>query len=311
MKRESCIYVAGGNSFIGAAIVNTLKRRGYLNILGVLNDDLDLRDRGCVDYFFAKRKPEYVFLVAGKSAGIAGNAKFPAELMLDNLLIECNIMDSAYRHGVKKFLYLASSCCYPKHCAQPMKESDLLTGALEPTNEPYAVAKIAGLKLAQSYRKQYNANFICGIPANVFGPGDDFRPEDSHVIAGLIRRMHEANINNLKKFVIWGTGKPKREFIYVDDLADACIFVMRNYDDIEPINLGSGETLSIKELALMLKKIIGFRKGLIFDSAKPDGMPAKVLNVHKLRKLGWRPHWVFRKALQKTYDWFVKEGIAG
>lgn len=307
METKARIYITESNSFIGTAIVNALKRQGYVNIVDDLSDEPDLQDPVSVDFFFNRMTPEYVFLTAGRAAGIIGNTKFPADLMLDNLLIECNIMDSAYRHGVKKLLYLASSCCYPKHCSQPMKESDLLTGPLESTNEPYAVAKIAGLKLAQSYKKQYGANFISGITASIFGPGDDFGPENSHVVAGLIRRMHEARLQNLREVVVWGTGKPQREFIYVDDYADACVFIMDNYDDIEPINIGSGVIFSIRELALMIKKVIGFQGKLIFDKSKPDGMPAKFLDSHKLKKLGAKTNWAFEKALQETYVWFVKE----
>jgi len=229
--------------------------------------------------------------------------------MMDNLIITCNIIDSAYRRGVKKLFYLASSCCYPKHCSQPMKESDLLTGALEPTSEPYAVAKIAGLKLTQSYKKQYGADFICGISANIFGPRDDFSIEDSHVIGALIRKIHDAKSKDLKEVVIWGTGKPRREFIYADDLAGACIFIMRKYSDIEPINLGYGEDISIHELALLIKKVIDFKGKIVFDSSKPDGMPVKLLDSCKLKKMGWKPAWQFEKALDETYKGFLEKEI--
>ena len=231
----------------------------------------------------------------------------PADLMMDNLLIACNVIDSAYRHGVKKLLYLASSCCYPKHCSQPMKERELLTGTLEPTSEPYAVAKIAGLKLNQSYKKQYGADFICGISANIFGPDDDFSIEDSHVIGAIIRKIHEAKSRDLREVVIWGTGKPRREFIYVDDLANACIFIMRKYSDIEPINLGCGEDISIHELALLTKKVIDFKGKIIFDPSKPDGMPVKLLDSYKLKKMGWKPAWLFEKALCETYKGFLQK----
>nr|MBU1327706.1 GDP-L-fucose synthase [Candidatus Omnitrophota bacterium] len=308
METKSSIYVTGGNEFIGSAIVNILKRDGYDNIINP-GIEPDLHDKVSVDKFFAKNKPEYVFLTAGKSAGIIGNTKMPASLMMDNLIIACNVIDSAYRHGVKKLFYLASSCCYPKHCSQPMKESDLLTGILEPTSEPYAVAKIAGLKLAQSYKKQYGADFICGISANIFGPRDDFSIEDSHVIGALIRKIHDAKSRGLKEVMIWGTGKPRREFIYVDDLAGACICVMRNYSDIEPINLGYGEDISIHELALLIKKVIGFKGKIILDSSKPDGMPVKLLDSHKLKEMGWKPAWLFEKALAETYKGFLEKEI--
>jgi len=306
MKTKSSIYVAGGNEFIGSSLINILKRDGYDNIVDSCTEP-DLQDRMSVDRFFAKNKPEYVFLTAGKSAGIVGNTKMPADLMMDNLLIACNVIDSAYCHGVKKLFYLASSCCYPKHCSQPMKESDLLTGALEPTSEPYAVAKIAGLKLTQSYKKQYGADFICGISANIFGPDDDFSIEDSHVIGALIRKIYEAKFRDLKEVVIWGTGKPRREFIYVDDLADACVFIMRSYNDIEPINLGCGEDISIYELSLLIKKVIDFKGKIVFDPSKPDGMPVKLLDSYKLKKMGWKFAWSFEKALSETYKGFLEK----
>lgn len=306
METKNKIYVTGSKEFIGSSLINILKHSGYDNIIS-LDAEPDLRDRASVDGFFALNRPEYVFLTAGKSAGIMGNTRMPADLMMDNLLIACNVIDSAYRHGVKKLFYLASSCCYPKHCAQPMKESDLLTGVMEPTSEPYAVAKIAGLKLIQSYRKQYGANFICGIAANVFGPGDDFSIEDSHVIGAVILKIHEAKLRDLKEVVIWGTGMPRREFIYVDDLADACIFVMRNYSDIEPVNLGCGEDASIRELSLLIKKAVGFKGNIIFDSSKPDGMLVKLLDSGKLKKMGWKPAWQFEKALRETYKSFLQK----
>jgi len=236
-----------------------------------------------------------------------GNIKFPAELMLDNLLIVCHIIDSAYRYGVKKLLYLASDCCYPKNCPQPMSENCLLSGPLEPTNEPYAVAKIAGMKLLQSYRNQYGADFICGIPANSFGPGDDFSDENSHVFGALIRRIHEAKKEDKESVIIWGTGKPRREFMYVDDLADACIFVINNYSDYEPVNLGPGGDLSIAELAYMVKSTVGFEGELVFDAARPDGMPLKLLNTSKLKALGWESTIDFQKALDATYAWFLAQ----
>jgi len=306
METKSSIYVAGGNEFIGSAVVNILKRDGYDNIVSP-GIGPDLQDRVSVDGFFAKNRLEYVFLTAGKSAGIVGNTKMPADLMMDNLLIACNVIDSAYRHGVKKLLYLAGSCCYPKHCSQPMKEGDLLTGSLELTSEPYAVAKIAGLKLAQSYKRQYAADFICGISANIFGPDDDFSSEDSHVIGALIRKIHEAKSRDLREVVIWGTGKPRREFIYVDDLADACIFIMRKYSDIEPINLGCGEDISIYELALLIKRIVDFKGKIVSDPSKPDGMPVKLLDSYKLKKMGWKPAWPFEKALAETYKGFLEK----
>lgn len=305
MDNSSRIFIADINSFIGGAIYRALKREGYSNIIPEPPNEPDLRDKETVNNFFAHKKPEYVFLAAGKSAGIMGNIKYPAELMLDNLLVECNVIDSAYRHGVKKLLYLASNCCYPRNCPQPMKESYLLTGPLEPTNEPYAVAKITGIKLCQSYRSQFAANDICGIPANSFGPHDDFGIDDSHVVGALMRKIHEAKKINLKEVILLGTGKPRREFMYIEELADACIFIMQKYEEIEPINIGPGGEVSIGQLAIMMKEIIGFEGTLIYDTSKPDGMPIKLLDTKKLTDLGWKPFVNFKDALTKTYSWYV------
>lgn len=301
MEITSRIYVAGGQTLIGAAILRQLERQGYTNIVGKPGEEPDLTDAGAVDDFFSRRSPEYVFVAAGKSGGIEANRKYPAELMLDNLLVECHIINNAYRHGVKKLLYLASSCCYPRHCPQPMRVESLLTGPLEPTNEAYAVAKIAGIKLCQAYRQQYGSSFIVGIPANVFGPGDDFSPEDSHVIAGLLKKTHEAKMLDAPQVQVWGTGTSRREFIFADDLGDACIFVMSEYDNIEPINLGSGIDLAIKELALMIKDVVGYSGELRYDTARPDGMPLKSLDSSKLLEMGWRPKTPFQNALRVTY----------
>ncbi len=308
MDRDSRILVVDALAFIGSAIVRRLKEKGFKRIIKWPNSSSEILNRPRVDSFFAKNKPEYVFLSAGRSAGIWGNVKFPAELMLDNLLIESYIIDSAYRHGVKKLLYLASNCCYPKDCLQPMSEDLLLTGPFEQTNEPYAVAKIAGLKLVQSYRIQYGVDFICGIPANTFGPGDDFSEMDSHVFGALIQRIHEAKKKRSKTVVIWGTGSPKREFMYVDELADACIFIMNKYNDLEPINLSAGNGLTIAELAYLIRSAVGFKGRFVFDRSKPNGMPVKLLDTSKLKKLGWRPAISFKKALDLTYAWFLKQG---
>jgi len=307
MDRNSRILVVNAQAFIGRAIVRVLNSHGYKNVTRWPEKTSELIDLGGIDAGFARCRPEYVFLSAGKSAGIMGNIKFPAELMLDNLLIACHIIDSAYRHGVRKLLYLASNCCYPRNCPQPMSEDLLLSGPFESTNEPYAVAKIAGLKLVQSYRSQYGANFICGIPANSFGPGDDLSDENSHVFSALIHRIYEAKEKDMESVIIWGTGKPRREFIYVDDLAEACIFVINNYSDCEPINLGPGGDLSIAELAYMVKSTVGFEGELIFDSGRPDGMPLKLLNTTKLKMLGWKSTIAFQKALDSTYEWFLAQ----
>ena len=306
MEKEAKIYVAGGQSLIGAALLGELESQGYGHLLGKYTEGLDLTDPSQVDAYFATTKPEYVFLAAGKSGGIEANRKYPAELMRDNLLTECHILHSAFQHRVKKLLYLASSCSYPRQCPQPMKEEYLLTGLLEPTNEAYALAKIAGIKLCQAYRRQYGAPFLCGIPGNAFGPGDDFSEDDSHVIPGLIRRMHEAKQRGDHSFLIWGTGAPRREFIYSLDLAAACILVMNEYDEAEPINLGMGSDISIAELAGLLKEIIGFKGEISFDLSRPDGMPVKLLDSGKLRKLNWKSRIPFRKALEETYQWFLR-----
>jgi GDP-L-fucose synthase len=306
LHRDSKIYVAGGQTLLGKALLDELESQGYGAVLGRFTDGLNLTDPSQVDAYFATTRPEYVFLVAGKSGGIEANRKYPAELMRDNLLTECHILHSAFQHRVRKLLYLASSCSYPKLCPQPIKEEYLLTGPLEPTNEAYAVAKIAGIKLCQAYRRQYGAPFLCGVPANAFGPGDDFSEEDSHVIPGLIRRMHEAKQKGAPSFPIWGTGAPRREFIYSRDLAEACILVMDRYVEAEPINLGTGSDISIAELAGLLKEIIGFQGEISFDPSRPDGMPVKLLDSCKLRTLNWNPRTSFPTALRETYQWFLQ-----
>jgi len=304
MRKHAIIYVAGGQTLIGAAILRQLKQQGYTNIVGKPGEEPDLTDATSVDEFLSRLLPEYVFMAAGKSGGILPNQRYPADLMLDNLLVECNVIRAAYQHRVKKLLYLASSCCYPRHCPQPMRVESLLTGSLEPTNEAYAVAKIAGIKLCQAYRQQYGANFIVGIPANAFGPGDDFSPEDSHVIAALIRKMHQAKRKGTPTVEIWGTGTPRREFIFADDLADACLFVMQKYDGTEPINLGGGTDLSIGELAQLTKEVVGYEGELRFDTSRPDGMPLKALYSSPLMAMGWNQVTSFRDAVSATYNWF-------
>ena len=306
MQKDSKIFVAGGQTFIGAAILRALEKHSYTNVVGKAEEEPLLIDADQVDTFFARTAPEYVFVVAGKSGGIAANQKYPADLMLDNLLAECHITNSAYRHRVKKLLHLASSCTYPKHCPQPMRVESLLSGPFEPSNEAYAIAKIAGIKLCQAYRQQYDVNFISAIPANIFGPGDDFSREDSHVIAGLIRRMHEAEVSGKKTVKIWGTGSPRRDFIFVDDLADACILVMEKYDETDPINLGSGVGISIGELAVGVKEITGFQGRIQYDKNKPDGMPEKILDCSKLQSIGWYPKVSFQLGLKVTYEWFLQ-----
>jgi GDP-L-fucose synthase len=302
MNINSSIYVAGRSTLIGAAILRALGKAGYCKAFSEGGEDL--KDVNQVDALFHKRKPEFVFLAAGKTGGIAANIKYPAELMLDNLLIACTIIECARRYNVKKLLYLASSCSYPRDCAQPMKEESLLTGLLEPTNDAYAVAKIAGIKLCQAYKSQYGSNFIVGIPANAFGPGDDFSEEDSHVVAALVRKMREAKENNRKQVGVWGTGNAQRELIFVDDLADACLFIMDKYDEPEPINLGSGLAFSIRDLAESIRDVVGFDGAIAYDTSKPDGMPIKSLDNSKIRKLGWSPHFSLVEGLAITYNWY-------
>ena len=306
METDAKIYVAGSGTFIGGAIRRELEQRGYKNIIADPVAEPQLTDTVQVDAFFEAAAPEYVFLAAGESGGIAANQKYPARLMLDNLLVECNVINSAHRHGVKKLLYLASSCVYPKACPQPMKEDYLLTGRLEPTNEAYAVAKIAGIKLCQAYNQQFGTNFISGIPANIYGPGDDFSQQDSHVIPGLIRRMQQAKVWGHEWVEIWGSGAPRREFIFVDDLADACIFVMNAFDGEAPINLGCGSDMSIRELAAQIKEAVGFTGELSYDSTRPDGMLLKSLDSSHLAEMGWRHRTSFQDGLAATYSWFLQ-----
>lgn len=306
MEKGARVYVAGCRTFIGAALLRELEVQGYKILPGVSEKEPDLTDPGAVEAFFSRTSPEYVFLVAGKSGGIKANQKYPAELMHDNLLAESHIIHSAHSHRVSKLLYLASSCVYPRLCPQPMPVEALMTGPLEPTNEAYAMAKIAGLVLCQAYRQQYGVNFVSAIPANAFGPGDDFSAEDSHVIAALMRRMHQAKTLEKKSVEIWGSGSPRREFIFVDDLASACIFTMRHYDGGAPINLGVGSDSSIKELAELIREVVNYSGELQFERSQPDGMPAKLLDSSRLKAMGWTPQTSIRTALAATYRWFLE-----
>jgi GDP-L-fucose synthase len=311
VERAATIYVAGAGTFIGSAIVHALRGQGYDRLAGADGDEPNLTDAGAVDRFFRAHRPSYVLVAAGRILGIGGNQRRPADLMLDNLLVQSHVIASAHRHGVEKLLYLASGCAYPRLCPQPMRPEALLSGPLEPTSEFYATAKLAGLKLCEAYRRQYGADFVTGIPANPFGAGDDFDPEDAHVIGALMRRMHEAKERDAGEVEIWGTGTARREFIFVDDLADACLFVMREYDGPAPINLAGGGELSIGELAEIVRDVVGYRGRLRFDASKPDGMPRKVFDGSALAALGWRPRTPFRAALAATYEWFVNTQAAG
>lgn len=305
MNANARIYVAGGETLAGAALLELLRAAGYRNIVGAPPDEPDLTIPGQVEDFFGEVRPEYVFLVAGKSGGIQLNRERPAELMLDNLLVAAHVIHQAHHHGVSKLLYLASSCAYPKHAPQPLRITSLMTGPLEPTNAAYAMAKLAGWQLCEAYRRQYGACFITVFPTNPFGPHDDFSPEGAHVIPGLMRRAHEATLRREPELMIWGTGRPRREFIYSRDLADACLFVMRHYDGSEPINVGGSSDLSIGEVARAIAQVVGYRGRLRFDADQPDGMPFKGLDSNGLWDMGWRPSTDFRTGLAETYAWFL------
>ena len=305
MDKKSRIFVAGDPFFIGAAIANTLQGRGF-TVCGLENGSFpDLLDLRALNNFFEDLRPEYVFLAGGKSGGINANLKYPADLMLDNLRIQTNVIDVSYRNGVKKLLFLGSSCSYPRLAPQPIPEAALMTGPLEPTNEAYAVAKIAGIKLCEAYRNQYGADFITAIPSNPFGTGEDFSLEESHVIPSLIRKMHEARISGTKSVTVWGTGAPRREFLYIDDLAAACVFLMEKYADGEHINIGGSPDISIRELAGLIREIVGYSGAIQFDVSKPDGMHLKALDSSHIIELGWRPKWNLSDALKHTYDWYL------
>ncbi|MEM6838377.1 MAG: GDP-L-fucose synthase [Cyanobacteria bacterium P01_C01_bin.120] len=305
MDTQAKIFIAGHNGLVGSAIVRTLQDRGYKNLLLRSSKELDLRQQAAVENFFAEEQPDYVFLAAAKVGGIQANNLYRAEFIYDNLMIEANIIHSAYRHQVKKLLFLGSSCIYPKLCPQPMREEALLTGFLEPTNEPYAIAKIAGLKLCENYCRQYGVNFISAMPTNLYGINDNFDLANSHVLPALIRKFHEAKINNTDTVTVWGTGEPLREFLFVDDLADALFFLMENYDRSEFINVGTGEEISIKDLALTIKSVVGFDGELAFDTSKPNGTPRKLMDVSRLKDLGWQAQTDLKTGLEKTYAWYL------
>ena len=310
MNLESRIYVAGHRGLVGSAIARRLRSAGYENLLARTRDRLDLADPRAVEAFFEAEKPEYVFLAAARVGGILANDTFPVDFLRDNLSIELNVIDAAHRHGVKKLLFLGSSCIYPKFAPQPMKEEHLLTGELEPTNEPYAIAKIVGIKLCQAYRRQHGADFISVMPTNLCGPGDNFDLETSHVLAALVRKFHEAKEHGDPSVLVWGTGKPRREFLYVDDLADACLFLMNNYSGAEPINVGVGEDVSITELAELVGEVVGYEGEITYDTTRPDGTPRKLLDVSKMSDLGWRAKTPLRESVEKTYAWFLRSHLA-
>jgi len=306
MKKTSRIYVAGHTGLVGSALLRALQAQSYRHLIARTHKALDLTDAKAVERFFKKEKPEYVFVAAAKVGGIHANNTWPAEFIQQNLAIQTNLIDAAYRHGVKKLLLLASSCIYPKRCKQPMKEDALLTGTLEPTNEPYAVAKLAGIKMCEAYNRQYGTRFIAAIPANAYGPGDHF-DENGHVLAALIDKFHRAKTGNKKNVVLWGTGKPKREFFFVDDLAQGCLFLMKHYDGASGvINFGSGEETSIAQLARRIQRVTGWRGGIEFDPSRPDGNPRRLLDSSRMRALGWEAKVPLEEGLRITYDWYTR-----
>jgi GDP-L-fucose synthase len=306
MNRGDRIFVAGHRGLVGSAIVRRLASEGYGNLVLRSREDLDLRRQDAVERFFASEQPAYVLLAAARVGGILANDTYRGDFIRDNLLIEANVIDAAYSSGVKKLLFLGSSCIYPKHAPQPIKEEHLLTGPLEPTNQPYAIAKIAGLEMIDAYRRQHGFCGVSVMPTNLYGPHDNFDPRTSHVLPGLIRRFHEAKHAGAPEVVIWGTGTPRREFLHVDDLASACLLLMREYDGAGILNVGVGEDITIRELAELVKDVVGFRGALRFDPSKPDGTPRKLLDVSRLNALGWRAKIPLRRGIEETYAWFLE-----
>ena len=306
MNKESKIFVAGHRGMVGSAIVRRLQAEGFTQILTRTRSDLDLLDRSSVRRFFEIERPEFVFDAAARVGGIVANSESPVEFLVENLTIQNNVIQSAADFGVAKLLFLGSSCIYPKLAPQPISEDSLLSGPLEPTNDAYALAKIAGIKLCQAYAKQYGKNFISAMPTNLYGPNDNFDLRTSHVLPALIRKVHEAKTSGARSVSVWGTGSPRREFLHVDDLADACLFLLKNYDSPEIVNIGCSEDVSIRELAETVRETLGFDGDLVFDTSKPDGTPRKLLNIEKLRSLGWSPRIPLREGILDAYAWFLK-----
>jgi len=307
VEKDAKIYIAGHRGMVGSAIHRKLTELGYNNIVTRTSSELDLRNQQAVADFFDQEKPDYVFLAAAKVGGIMANNTYRADFIYENMAIQNNVIKSSYDNKVKKLMFLGSSCIYPKMAPQPLNEDMLLTGTLEPTNEPYAIAKIAGIKMAEAFRDQYGCNYISVMPTNLYGINDNYHPQNSHVLPALIRRFHEAKINQLPEVMIWGTGTPLREFLFSDDLADACVFLMNNYDEKQFVNIGIGEDLSIKELAELIKDVIGYQGTISFDSSKPDGTPRKLMDVSKLHALGWKHRVNLREGIQLAYADFLKK----
>lgn len=313
--KEKRIYVAGSGGMVGTAIQGALKKKGYRHFLERTSSELDLRDQKTVELFFSDEKPEIVIIAAAKVGGILANDTYRAKFLYDNLMIEANVINSAFKHRVEKLIFLGSSCIYPKLAPQPLKEEYLLSGNLEPTNEPYAIAKIAGIKLCENYNRQYGCNFFSLMPTNLYGPADNFDPQTSHVIPALINKFHIAKTRDMDEVAVWGSGTPLREFLYVDDLAEATVHVLENVeaediysDNISHINIGSGIEITIRELAELIRKIVGFKGNLRFDREKPDGTPRKLLDISRIGRLGWRPRTSLEAGLKLTYDWFLRSG---
>ncbi len=305
IPRDARIYVAGHRGLVGSALLRRLEAEGYGDLITATSREVDLREQQAVRNFFAERTPEYVFLTAAKVGGILANDTYPAEFIYDNLMIEANLIHSAYEEGVKKLLFLGSTCIYPKRAPQPLREEYLLSGPLEPTNEWYAVAKIAGIKLCQAYHRQYGSRFISAMPTNLYGPGDNFDLENSHVMPAMIRKFHEGKVNDLAHVTVWGSGKPLREFLHVDDCAAACVFLMEHYESPEIINIGVGKDISIRELAQLVKSVVGYEGDIVFDASKPDGTPRKLVNASKLFELGWQPGVSLEEGIRSTYAWYL------
>ena len=306
MKINSRIYVAGHRGLVGSAIYRLLKKRGFENLIIRTHSELELMDAVAVQNLFEETKPEFVFLAAAKVGGIHANSTYPADFMRENLLVQTNVIHESWRNDVEKLMFLGSSCIYPKLCPQPISEKSLLTGELEPTNEAYALAKIAGIKTCQSYNQQYGTNFISAMPTNLYGINDNFHPENSHVLPALIRRFHEAKLADSESVSIWGTGNPRREFLHSDDLADAVLFLMENYNDSEIVNVGCGEDQTIRVLAETISEVVGYSGSLVFDSSRPDGTPQKMLDISKIRVLGWRPEITLKNGLEQVYQWYIE-----
>ena len=303
------IFVAGHRGLVGSALVRRLEAAGRHDLLLRTRQQLDLTDSAAVDAFFERERPDQVYLAAARVGGILANQTYPADFLRENLAIEINVIEAAYRYGVQKLLFLGSSCVYPKHAPQPIREEYLLSGPLEPTNRAYAIAKIAGLELCRSFHEQYGSRFISVMPTNLYGPNDDFDLDSSHVLPALIRKVHEAKLAGASEVVVWGSGTPKREFLHVDDLADACVFLMDRFDDAEPINIGTGEDISIADLSKLIAEVVGFEGDVVYDRSKPDGTPRKLLDVSRLHALGWTHRIGLREGIELTYKWYVQSSV--